>query len=681
MSTVDSFTQRVMNMILPAMAIIVPIVFVPLSTDFFTTSKKIVLLVVASVAILAWTWRGVLRKKFDFYISPATAPLIILCILYGVSTAFRAPNFWLALTGETTLFLTLSVIFLTVTALLKEQAVLVRTYHSLLLSASVVSLIVILQFFKIGQLLTAVPWLETPLFNPTGGPLTFLSLSVPLIAANAAFLYRHQPRPKPFYFLTTLLLVVASLLTVALLVMEKLQLMPLTAAWVIGIGALQNPGVALLGTGPGTYADVYTQLKPAFMNMTPTWNVVFSSSVNYFFQLLTTVGLPAVALYLYALGSTLAAASRQLTKNRWLKVYTALLLSCVGMQLILPPNLMLMLIVFISLSLVTIELKITQLSATLNPLQSSAAQMLGAPRRFWEQRFGAHEQKLSLLFWFMGLVITGGVLFYNYVLARAYASEIVFYRSLQAADQNNGTAVYNLQVQAINLKPYEPQYHLAYAQTNLALAESLAAKSEVNDQDKATITQLIEQAIREAKTAVQLQPTNSLAWQNLAAIYRQLIGLADGADEWTLTAYQQAIALDPSNPQLRLDLGGVFYSVKNYGEAVGYFTQAAQLKPDWANAYYNLAMAYRDGGEPQLAVQAMRVVAELIDPTSTEYQQVQTELKALEADLPTEITPPQPLPVSDDTEEEEVLTKPSPLPSPTLKEEIELPADVAPNSP
>ena len=78
-------------------------------------------------------------------------------------------------------------------------------------------------------------------------------------------------------------------------------------------------------------------------------------------------------------------------------------------------------------------------------------------------------------------------------------------------------------------------------------------------------------------------------------IYRNIINVASGADGWTVAAYRQAITRDPNNPILRLNLGGIYYSAKNYNEASRSFADAISLKPDWANAYYNLSYAlYQD---------------------------------------------------------------------------------------
>jgi tetratricopeptide (TPR) repeat protein len=46
-----------------------------------------------------------------------------------------------------------------------------------------------------------------------------------------------------------------------------------------------------------------------------------------------------------------------------------------------------------------------------------------------------------------------------------------------------------------------------------------------------------------------------------------------------------------------LNVGGIYYITKNYDQSIQFFTDAANLKPDYANAYYNLSISYRDKGD------------------------------------------------------------------------------------
>jgi len=203
----------------------------------------------------------------------------------------------------------------------------------------------------------------------------------------------------------------------------------------------------------------------------------------------------------------------------------------------------------------------------------------------------------------------------------------------------------------------------------------------MSDQDKQDLTQLVEQAIREAKNATQLNPGSVVVWENLASTYRQLINFAEGAPDWAIASYSQAIRLDPTNPTLRLDLGGVLLTLKDYDGAVKLFEQAIERKSDWPNAHYNLASAYIAKESYSLALAEMRIVVQLLDPNTEDYQKAQDELKELEKMVPAAAAPTDPnAPESNQQAPEDIqLVTPTPLPSPA--EPVELPDNAGPDIP
>jgi len=184
--------------------------------------------------------------------------------------------------------------------------------------------------------------------------------------------------------------------------------------------------------------------------------------------------------------------------------------------------------------------------------------------------------------------------------------------------------------QSIQKNPYVDRYRSSYAQVNLAIANSLAASNEeLPEETRNTIAQLIQQAIREGKAAVSLNPQKSSNWEILASIYRAVAPLAEGANDFAAQTYTQAISLDPYNPLTRISLGGIFYSAGQYENAIDEFTLAARVKPDHANAYYNLAIAYKDNNQIDLAIAAMSQVLTIVDSDSPDFDLATKTLEEL----------------------------------------------------
>lgn len=217
----------------------------------------------------------------------------------------------------------------------------------------------------------------------------------------------------------------------------------------------------------------------------------------------------------------------------------------------------------------------------------------------------------------------------TYGFVRNYLSEYYFKQSLDALPKGVITPIYTSQQKAILLNPFQEKYHITFAQVNLLIANSIALqkKDTLSQQDRQNITQTIQIAIQEAKATVALNPQKSANWENLALIYRNLVNVAQDADTWAISSYERAILADPVNPQLRLALGGVYYSLQQFPNAANLFSQALTLKPNWANARYNLAWAFYQNKEYEKASVVMQNIFGLIDKNSADYQKAMADFE------------------------------------------------------
>ena len=166
------------------------------------------------------------------------------------------------------------------------------------------------------------------------------------------------------------------------------------------------------------------------------------------------------------------------------------------------------------------------------------------------------------------------------------------------------------------------------------LASSIASKKNISDTDRSTVTQLIQQAISEGKATVTLNPDRSGNWQILAQIYQSIMPYAQGADQFAIQTYSQAATLDPIDPNLRIALGGVYYALGEYDNAIDAFKLAVLAKPDLANAHYNLAIAYREKKDYTDAETEMNNVLTLVPQNSADYKLAQSTLEDIKKNIP-----------------------------------------------
>jgi tetratricopeptide (TPR) repeat protein len=218
-------------------------------------------------------------------------------------------------------------------------------------------------------------------------------------------------------------------------------------------------------------------------------------------------------------------------------------------------------------------------------------------------------------------------------LGRYLLGEYYTFVAVLGATKNDALSVYNNQQHAITAYPYSAAFRRNYSNTNMVIALNLSTRPNLTDQEKQQVVSLVQQSINEGKIATTIQPTNSINWVNLARIYTNLIGTVQGSDSWAVAAYSQAITTAPSDPILHLEAGGLMYRLNQPQQAVQIFEQTVQLKPDWPNAYYNLASAYKLNKENEKAIAAYKQAISLLSTTPDEQKRVQSELDQFQKDL------------------------------------------------
>jgi len=372
------------------------------------------------------------------------------------------------------------------------------------------------------------------------------------------------------------------------------------SSWVIAVEALKT--APFFGMGAGNFSQAWQLFKPASFNLGKTWSVSFGGSGMLWMTLWTELGLGALLLMIMAILSLLR---RIREKGVWLILILTLLV------LLLPGN-------FLSLFLL--------LWLIIFKGSSENAKM----------RLVVGDKGVNIMPFILAVLILVLVGYGSYWGGRILIADARWKKSLVETGNNNGVEAYNWQIKAIGMNPNMGDYRVVYSQTNMALASNFLnvdEGEEISEENREKGTVLIQQAVREAKAATALDSLSAGYWYNLAEVYRSLIGMVEGADEWSLEAYQQAIALDPVNPILKLDLGGLFYASGNYEMADRLFEEAVSNKSDYANAWYNWANSAKKLNKIQIAVTRLERSLSLVPVDSGDYEKASEELMEWKKEL------------------------------------------------
>jgi tetratricopeptide (TPR) repeat protein len=687
-----------------------PFFFLPFTQEFFATGKLYLLAFGALLLLLISTLQLLISKKLTWISLPFDTPVILFLITIVLSIVISSPNKIQALLNPN--FGLVSIFSLTILYFyLSRNNLTIKQFNNLTIlniSYFVLSLITIIFFFqpfKNANLPQSLQFLKNPSFTPMGSQLDLaIFLGFFVVYYVVSFLRKQessdsgaekparldtinndlpagsqgktsqvnqaygQPTGLSLQLFLIFNLVALSLTLYSLLKPYgqpsglSLQLPPFRLSWYAAIETLKNPLTALFGVGIDNFASIFTQIKDFAYNQSTFWQInSFAVSRSTILHIFSETGLFGLLAFGLLIASLLRETTRNGTQNNANKFFIFYLLFIV---LFFPPSLPVFFLFFITLTFI----------ANSNQFQPASPKL----QRGEPISTNSNEFDLSnLMPVYLGIVIISLVFIAGtgYLLGRAYASEIYFKKGLDGFAKNDAKQVYDNMRQAIILNPYIERFRINFSQTNLLIANNIASKKqeEITDQDRQNISQGIQAAIAEAKAAASLNPQKAGSWENLAGIYRNILNVAQGADVWTISAYQRAIVSDPQNPIYRLNLGGVYYSLGNYEEAVKLFEQSVGLKPDWSNAHYNLAWALYQRKDYQRAASEMQNVSSLIDPKSEDFKKVQKDLEEFKKMLPKEeataageLKPGQ-------------LSLPTP-PTATVEPKIQLPKEASPEA-
>jgi tetratricopeptide (TPR) repeat protein len=570
--------------------------FLPTTQNFYDTNKWMLLAAGALLTLVYWAF-DLFRRKTHILIRriPSGAlgfgALTIASLIGLFAASTNKIEALLSPLGPVT-FLALTILVLAASAAAKPWKVYLK--RILYATTGILGLIALYQALGMGKLMfPGVPYLADPLWTPTGATATtialfFITLSLLVPDMIAALAKRHEHGTLALLAISCIVIATGTVITLSQFIPKMTSgVMPFDVGMVVASKIFKNPTSAAVGVGAENFLTAFTMSRP------PNLTAGFGTNADFFLHILTIYGLIGLTGALVLVGSLLAG-----NKKGWFFITRCL---CIASFALVPPTIALLAIVAAVLVLAHDDQKHTPKPVAVAPWVRISAG-------------------------FLLLLLAAASFFF---LIRAYTAEVYFFRSLRAAEVNDGTKTYNLQIRAIETNTFLSRYHIAYSRTSLSLANNMAGSGTKNDQDLQLVGQLVQQAVREAKIAVTLNANSVTAWENLGLTYQTIIPVATEAAGWALSAYEKSATLDPANPVLFLNIGSVFVNQKEYDNSIAVFDRSIQLNPSYANAYYNLANAYKLKGDTVNAAAALTKTMNLVEKESSDYYKVKNELDAL----------------------------------------------------
>jgi tetratricopeptide (TPR) repeat protein len=624
-----------------------PLLVLPSFANSYDTPKLAVLVGGISLVVLIKAIKTILKGSLEYSRGSFDLPVLVLALAYLLSALFKTPNKMDAffLPGTASLVIGGSLLYFLINSLGASAKRLTAT--AFYFSGVVIALVGLLAFSGISAQIPFFPaFMKDSTFTLLGGQFpAALFLGTTFLVGLGLTLSEKDFARKAFSWVSLVILGLGLAISVFNSLPGKATsptLPPFTQTWAVGVEAIKES--PLLGIGPGNYLTAFNRFRPLSYNNTALWPLRFTVAADWPLTILAEAGLLGVGGFVLLISLFL----KRIKGFKWAEnLEESLNFSALGLGFVL-------LLVFpVNPSLTVAFFLLLSLSSQPFPLRVNLASAGDTPGRLPAYLIG-----LPLIVFSLAL---------GYFTGRALLAEATFKGGLDALTNKNGAVANNLMFQAIKLNPYVDRYRGTFSQVNMAIARSLAQKENLTEEERQVIAQRIQLAISEGKATVTLNPQRAGNWDVLGRTYQAIMPFAQGADTFTIQTFTQAVSLDPINPNLRIALGGVYFALGRFDEAIRVFELAVLAKPDLANAHYNLAIAYREKGEIEKAIEQVNIVLSQVNKDSSDYQLAKAELESLEKKRPVAVP-----------EEGETLTPPQEAEAPVIVPPLTLPEESTP---
>ena len=677
------------------LAFLMPVFFLTATSEFFEFNKLALLTVSTILLLLAWTYRIVETKKVGITKSIMDFPLFLLLLTTVLSTVFSVNKTVSIFGSQGRWFPSLYGIviiyafYYLISGNLQDRKFIKTSLLAFVGGVTLSSFVAILSYYRI--YIGSAAYFRVANFNLAGSITTAVVLAaLAVVIAISLMLYEESMQKKALllvgtvinYFLVVLVgilpawvvlgvgvvgivffisykritdntvfltMAAGTLAAITLVVLlpttrdlitnaayPKELVLPVQESWIVASETVQD--YPTLATGPSSFGLNFPRYRPLSLNSGDLWNVKFDKPYNELFNTLATlglVGLMAGFFFVQRLGKVILTSLKTHDDDGISKILGIAVAALLSVFLFTYATVLNVFVLFLLFALMIANLGITK-SEVAEKFAIGLASI--APVTTIGEEGAIKKEYLHFIF---ALPILAATFYAGFIFYKVYAGETYIRSSIAAATRNEGAKTFEYQTKAIEMNPQRATYHNAYAQTNLALANSIASKESLTDQDRQTIQQLIAQAIRNTRLSTEvINPLNVDSWTTRASIYRAIIPIAQNASQWSIASYNTAIQLSPTDPRLRLDLGGIYYSRGDYLTAANFYRQAILLKQDYANAHFNFAQALLKLEDYDNARRALEITKTLVDKTSNDYKLVEEQLANLpvpgqQADLPT----------------------------------------------
>jgi tetratricopeptide (TPR) repeat protein len=650
-----------------SLVFLMPIFFLPWTTDVFDFNKQALLILLVFIALFAWMIKVLTSGNISLNINKTHIAVLILFFVYLIATFFsqdKNGSFWgwPRVTSESFFSLIGLVIFYFIVSNIFSKK---EIYTSIIISASSCLLAILVGFLQLlGLFVLPFNFAKTASFNTLGSvgglgffAAVFLPLFLSLIICSdkwfkiifiagtvLAFVFLIFIN----YYIVWWLVLIGSALFIlfGMLKRDILNLRWLNLAIFFLVLALffivLNPQLPLpakpveiflnqqatldiviktirelpiFGSGPGTFVYDFSKYKNVSFNQGSLWNITFNRGSSKILSLAATTGILGIISFLALIGTVIFYGVKFILRQKQNKLASTEEKKSNNRFLILTGG------IFVCFIVQTVGYFLYNSSLSLDfiyffLLACFVGLFFGERKNFSLDPSSLLNLGVTFIFTIififgLGLLILGG---------QRYAAEVNYFSGESAvASGNIDEAIRGIE-KAVSLNSGTDIYLTELSQLYLSKISTVNNNSSLSKEEKTkTLQLLVQNSINAAKIATDVSPKNVANWSVRGYVSQNLIGIIDAVDQLALNSYDEAIKLDPNNPYYLNQKGVVYitkasilYKDKNtekeqaLNQAKEQFDKAVQLKSDYAAARFQIAMILKNQGNINQAIETLK---------------------------------------------------------------------------
>ncbi len=354
----------------------------------------------------------------------------------------------------------------------------------------------------------------------------------------------------------------------------------------------------ILGSGPGTFLFEYSLHRSPALNRTIFWGTRFREGSSSFLDWIVTKGLLGGLSLILLWGFVIISGIKKVIFSKdssfWKEKLSvlAVFISLVTAFLLYPLNFTLL---FLFFSILGIFIGL-------------------ASSKFKEIELQNNNYSFVIpLALILVIILGGGLIFLQGI--RYYAANQYYRANILSRQGEVDKAIVKI-TKAANLtttsfnSPID-LYYRDLAQLHLSNANRVA--QDENTKNPGLVQSAINNGMQSLETATKIAPFNAANWNVRGFFYRNLLGL-EKADDFAINSYKKAIEKEPSSPFAYTEMARIYIlSAQDSNQTNNYFEQAKkrlekaiELKPDYAPAHYLVAVIYDQQGDLGKAIENLK---------------------------------------------------------------------------